>query len=425
VLPRRTRVFDLLHGDALIRPRCIASFDARDAIVRIAFASDLHLAAVWDDIADAIERHGPEWRRHLLHPIHLFERMIAEVDDLARRGELDIVVLGGDLVDHVFRQRRGNGGNLSDTNLPLLLERIARLPVPIYAIPGNHDYRLFPWRARIYPFRGAGIPQSEARRIMKRAGLWDRWPIHPRDVESLRTQDEGNATLWHHLSALAPLTDFTVDAGALRLIFLSTGRDVLPRWREVERGRIGMLLRSIPISYHHPDCEGFSDGQIASLRTALEDCRNVALFFHAPLLNPPPGTRIEARLTRLDPPDDDRLSARIGFERKLFGSGLRHGVFFRNPACFVRTLASFPGSLTTFSGHVHGTHTAELDPRTLAVRSVGIRQAHSNGVHALINAPALGQTATRDGEAPGYLLARFDGGRLTSVQRRTLSELST
>jgi hypothetical protein len=96
-------------------------------------------------------------------------------------------------------------------------------------------------------------------------------------------------------------------------------------------------------------------------------------------------------------------------------------VFFRNPAPFVRTLGSFPGSLAAFSGHVHGTHAIELDRTEMRVRSVAIDKAHSNGVHTLLNAPALGQTATRNGEGPGYLLARFEAGQMTSVQRRAVS----
>ena len=95
-----------------------------------------------------------------------------------------------------------------------------------------------------------------------------------------------------------------------------------------------------------------------------------------------------------------------------------------NPAPFVRTLASFPGGLTSFSGHVHGTHAVQLDPANLKVRSVAIDQAHASGVHTLLNAPALGQTATRNGEPPGYLLARFEGGRLTSVERRGVDDLT-
>jgi hypothetical protein len=179
-----------------------------------------------------------------------------------------------------------------------------------------------------------------------------------------------------------------------------------------------MLLRSLPTSYEHPDCEGFADEQLSSLQSALARCRNAALFFHAPLFNPRPGRTLAPRIQRVDPGDDDRLPARIRFERRLFSSGHRHGVFFRNPAPFVRTLASFSGGLASFSGHVHGTHAVEFDPTNLAVRSVPIDQAHANGVQALLNAPALGQTATRNGEPPGYLLAHFDGGHMTSVERR-------
>lgn len=415
--PRRARVFHLTRGGAIVRPRCVATWNPSSDVLRIAFASDLHVAAIWDDIADTLQRFTPDLAPRLLHPGKLVEGLITELTAFAERGELDALILGGDLLDHVYRQRRG-----AATNAALLLDRLCDLPVPVFAIPGNHDFRLFPWRPRIYPFDTAGIPQHRARQAMRQAGLWDSWPMNPRDLDAVRTRSGDHlAALDHHLAVFASAADYTVVLGDLRLIFMSTGRDILPRWRTVERGRAGMLLKSIPISYEHPDSEGFSQAQLTALQSALAGCRNAALFFHAPLLNPLPGTTVGPRLRRLDPGDDDGLPARLRFERQLFRSGHRHGVFFRNPAPFVRTLHSFRGSLATFSGHVHGTHAVELDPGSMGVRSVSMPNAHSSGVHALLNAPALGQTATRNGEPPGYLLARFEGGRLASVERRTVS----
>jgi hypothetical protein len=418
--PRRTRVFHLVRGDTVTRSRCVASWTATNDRLRIAFASDLHVAAIWDDIAGTLERFAPDLAPRLLHPGKLVEEMVAELEALAARGELDALILGGDLIDHVYQQRHG-----AETNAPLLLDRLAGLSVPVYAIPGNHDFRLFPWRPRIYPFDAAGIPQPRARHALRRAGLWDPWPMNPRDLEAVRTRGTDMlSALDHHLSAFASASEYIVDVGGMRLIFMSTGRDILPRWRTVERGRAGMLLRSIPKSYEHPDCEGFSDLQLAALRTALTGCRNAALFFHAPLFNPLPGSTVGPQLDRIDPGDDDSESARLHFERRLFRSGHRHGVFFRNAAPFVRTIASFEGALAVFSGHVHGTHAIELERASMQVRSVAVDKAHSNGVHALLNAPALGQTATRNGEPPGYLLAQFDGGRMTSVERRHVPALA-
>jgi hypothetical protein len=415
--PRRSSVFHLVRDDQLLQSRCVARWSPKGSRLRIAFASDLHIAAIWDDIAGTLERFAPELAPRLLHPNRLFGRLVDELTGLANRGELDVLVLGGDLIDHVYRGR-GSG----DTNAPLLLDQLASLPVPVFAIPGNHDFRLYPWRPRIYPFSTAGIPPGRARAALRRAGLWDPWPLNPFDLDAVRTRaGDATAGLDHHVAAFASAGDYVVDLGDLRLIFMSTGRDILPRWRGVERGRAGMLLRSIPISYEHPDCEGFTEAQMAALEAALSSCHNAALFFHAPLFNPLSGTTLGPRLERVDPGDDDSLPARIDYERRLFRSGHRHGVFFRNPATFVRVLASFRGALTSFSGHVHCTHAVELDPTSLSVRSVPIAQARSDGAFTLLTAPALGQTATRNGEPPGYLLASFEGGRMTSVERRGLN----
>jgi hypothetical protein len=256
---------------------------------------------------------------------------------------------------------------------------------------------------------------------MRRAGLWDSWPLNPRDLDAVRTGgNDATAALVEHLTAVASASDYVIDIDGLRLVFMSTGRDVLPRWRTVESGRLGMLMRSIPVSYEHPDSEGFTDRQITDLRSALAGCSSAALFFHAPLLHPRPGSNVDPRLDAIDPGDDDSAAARLRYERRLFSSGHRHGVFFRNVAPFVRAIADFQGALASFSGHVHGTHVMELQPAQRRIRSVSIDRAGGSGAHVLLNAPALGQTATRGGEPPGYLLARFEAGRLTGVECRRL-----
>lgn len=421
-LPQRARVFDLVRADTVLRPRAAAARRAGASVLRIAFASDLHVAATWDEIAAAVERHAPRWRPHLFHPMELLWQMAEELTVLARSGDLDLLVLGGDLVDHVYRRPNGGGG-VEATNVPLLLPPLSRLPVPIYAIPGNHDYRLYPWRPRVYPFSSVGLPPPEAARVMRKAGMWDIWPVRACDLDALRTSEgDGEPALRHHLAMLAPATDFTVDFGKLRLIFLGTGCDVLSRWRTVERGRLGMLLRSLPVSYHHPDCEGLSEEQVDDLQASLRDCSSAVLFFHAPLLNV--SGRL-SRLPRLDAGSDGGLKARIGFERRLFKSGARHGVFFRNPALFLRALESFPGHLATFSGHIHAGTAIQIDRCTKAARRLSLRQVGAEEGPVLLTAPAVGQTATRAGESAGYLLACFEDGRLASVERRVLKAFPT
>ncbi len=415
--PRRARVFDLWRGKRRARARCVAVRAPRRGPLRLAFASDLHVGALWDEVATAVARHAPDLAPRLRNPNALVRRLVAQLEHLAARGELDAVVLGGDLVDHVYRFARTRAPHgTDDTNLPALLAALEGLGAPCFAIPGNHDHRLFPWRPRVYGLESVGVPPLRLRALLRAAGLWDAWWLRPSDGDALRTEESERPALAHHLAELAPATDYAVDLDELRLVFASTGRDLLPRWREVEPGRRRILLRSLRWSWASPDSEGLDRAQIGRLARRLDGARGAAVFLHAPLLSPPPHGRAEQWLPRLGAPGDPDDA---DFERGLAASGLRRGVFFRNPAAFAAALRGAPGDVAVFAGHVHRTHAVELDPRCGALRSratplVGLRDDRI----PLLTAPAVGHASPAHAEPPGYLLARFEQARLTGLERR-------
>lgn len=413
----RFRLWDLLHDERLVRSRCVAERRRHDDRLSLAFASDLHVAAIWDSIDAAIARHAAELLDDFLHPGRLLRCFVDRANALAAAGDLDVIVLGGDLVDHV---RPGPHANPGGSNVDHFIALLADLQVPTFAIPGNHDFRLHPWRPRIYPYASVGLPPRRVAPALRRAGLWDGLPWRLSDLRALHTTDEhGRPALAGHLLGLAPSGDYDIDLGEMRLVFLDTGRDVLPRWRTVEPGRRRVFLRSLPGSWEHPDSEGLNARQIA--RVAARGGRGAAVFLHAPLFNPPPGVRIESRLPTLAAAADDSTAAAGRFERHLARSGLRQGVFFRNPGAFLRALASAGGDVAVFSGHVHQPHAAVLEPTSLAIRSVAFPHASAAGGGIVFaNAPALGQTAMNDGPRPGFLLARFAAGRLGALEHRTL-----
>jgi hypothetical protein len=408
--PASARLFDLVDAGGELRPRSLARL-RESRRVRIAFASDLHWAALWSDVHDALARFAPDLAEHALHPNRQVERLVDDVNARAGAGDLDALVLGGDLVDHVYRvSRQACAGGIEQTNLPGLLGALARLRVPCFAIPGNHDHRLHPWRPRAYGLAEIGVPPSRLPGLLRAAGLWDRLRLRPSDLDALRTREaDDRDALAHHLAEVAPAGDFVVDLGALRLVLLSTGRDALCDATRTEPGRRRLLLRSLPSSWEHPDSEGLDDEQLAFLADALGGARGgAAVFLHAPLLQPRPGERLEHRLPRLDPGDDDGHPARTRFERALFATGLRRGVFFRSPAGFLRRLRAAPGPLAVFSGHVHRPAAWTWDPASGRIATGGDRRGVSFAI-----APAVAH-APRGG-APGYLLAGFEGGELVSL----------
>ncbi len=422
--PLSVALYDLVVRNAMERSRSVAVLGARRDRLSLAFVSDLHLAAFWDAISAVVEHHAPDLTSRLLNPRLLLERFIAEANLLWARGELDLVVLGGDLVDHVYAQSRpGPGCSPRDTNVQTLVQAMAGLRVPTIAIPGNHDYRVFPWRPRIYGLRAVGIPSQREKAILQAAGLWSRWPIRPSDLESLRTTDDsGSPGLSAHLTHLSPATDFAISLHGLRLVFASTGCDAISRWRRTERARLPLLVRALRTLWTCPDSEGLYDRQVDQIAASLEGAKGAALFLHAPVLHAAHGIGIDRQVGRLDLRGQDELGNRVAFEHRLGAAGVRHGVLFRNPGPLLRAMVSAPGPVVAFSGHVHHPTAIEVDRGTLAARAARFGPPGMPGeTVTLLTAPALGQQPADGSSPPGYLLARFNAGALVGLERRGFS----
>ncbi|MGD0383852.1 MAG: metallophosphoesterase [Thermoguttaceae bacterium] len=421
--PRRVRLYDVLVDGQVERTRSVAAFVPYEGKLMLAFVADLHLAEAWDAIADAVDRYAPDLAAGLLRPKRLLEQFIGEANSLAAQGQLDLVVFGGDLVDHVCpHSHNGVPGTLDDSNVQVLLNALAPLQVPSITIPGNHDYRLYPWRPRTYGLQAVGIPASRTKVLLQRAGLWSRWPICLADLHALRTDEiRGRSALEHYLTQVAPATDFSLILHGVRLMFVSTGRDVISQWRDVEFARSGLLLRSLSHAWLHPDSEGCSDAQVAQIASWLQTPGGAAIFFHAPLLRVSNPAGVGRRVGRVDPGADDNLTTRIAFELRLKRAGMRNGVCFRNAEPLLRALAAARGPAVTFSGHVHQASAIQLDRTDLVLQTVDLAPPTDPAQTVImLTAPALGQVPIGNHQPPGYFLAHFEGGALVSLDRRLL-----
>lgn len=426
--PARVATYDLASPEGVVRSRAVAARGADDGRVALAFASDLHLAELFRALGDAVRRFAPDLATRYLDPELHLARLVEACNAAVARGALDVVILGGDLVDHVYRSPRADGPRgAEDSNVPDLVAALAGLHAPTFVIPGNHDYRLYPWRPRTYGLGELGLPHARTSALLRAAGMWDPWPFRLSDLDALRSREpDGRSALAQHLLFLAPRCDRSVRFGSLSLVFASTGRDVLPRWRALERGRLSLLVRALPSTWEHPDLEGLAGEQVLDIARAFEvahaEGRGAALFLHAPLLHPPERGPIEARVPRLAPPAADDLASRVAFERSLRRSGLRRGVLFRNAAPLVHALRRAPTPVAFFAGHVHRGHAATLARADGTLRSTPLAGTFSDAERvALVTAPSLGQTDVRGEETPGYLTAHFEHGALAGVTRHSVT----
>lgn len=417
--PSKQQLWHLAHGDRILRRNCICRMPP-GRTVRLAFASDLHIAALWDRVAEAIERHVPHLFPTTLHPSELLRKFVREANELAAAGELDAVVLGGDLVDHVYvHPRREVEQGRRDTNLDALLAMTAPLQVPMFAIPGNHDYRIYPWRPRAYGLGSIGLDKEQTRKVLRAAGWWDWLPLAPSDTDALKTYERDEDLLVHHRQAIAPTTDFHADLRGLRLVFANTGRDVVLNWNRVERERRSLMIRGLRSSWVDPDSEGLHEPQLHSVERAIDGAPAAVLFTHAPLFHPRHRRREHAPFA-IDPGERNGLASRVHFENRLFATGHRGGVIFRNPGEMIRTLTRASQPLAMISGHVHKATAIHLDRRQMTAQLAPFAAPVDGDSIPLLTAPSLGHRRGARGEKPGYILATFLDGRLSQVERRFL-----
>jgi hypothetical protein len=453
--PCRVRLYDILFDGRIERPRSVAAIVPSAGKLMLAFASDLHLASAWDAIADAVDRYTPDLSAGLLRPKRQLEKFVGEMNSLTAKGQLDVVVLGGDLIDHVYtHSRNGTPNSLDNSNVKILLDALASLRAPTITIPGNHDYRLHPWRPRTYGLEAVGIPASRTKALLQKAGLWSRWPICFADLHSLRSKEScGRSALAHYLTHLAPATDFTLNLHGVRLMFVSTGRDVISQWRNVEHARSGLLLRSLRHAWLNPDSEGLSDAQIVKIASWLqmpgggtvpisgtiaerwsakktglsplaqktETPAGSVLFFHAPLLHANNHAGVGRHVGRIDPGADGDMASHVAFEHRLKRAGMRNGVCFRNADPLLRVLAAAQGPVVTFSGHVHQPSAVQLDRAKMILHTVDpVPPTDPGRTVTLFTASALGHVPIGNHQPPGYFLAHFEDGALVSLDRQPI-----
>jgi predicted MPP superfamily phosphohydrolase len=421
--PSRVKLYDVLHDGQVVRLRSVAAFVPSEGDLRLAFAADLHVARAWDTVADAVARYAPDLVPGFLHPHRLLENFIGEVNLLAAKGQLDLVVFGGDLVDHIYtRPRSQSPSTLDDSNVKLLQDSLARLQVPSITIPGNHDYRCYPWRPQLCDMGALRIPASRTKALLQAAGLWSRRRLHLADLDALRAfENSGRSALTHYLSEIAPATDFALTFQGVRLMFVSTGPDITQCWRQVEFARFGLFLRSLRHALLCADSEGLSDAQVTQIASWVRAPGGAALFSHAPLVRVTHLAEIGLRVGCAEPRAEDNLTSRIAFELQLERAGVHQGVCFRNPAPVLRAMAAAPGPVVMFSGHVHQATAIELDRSSLVLQTAHpVPPTDPNQTVTLLTAPSLGQVSDDRHQAPGYFIAHFKEGALVSLDRRTL-----
>lgn len=434
-LHRRTTIFDLeveCPGRHFHKAGAVA-LHKPGAEFRIALATDLHLAARWDEFEEEFSRMPGQdepadlaltrfseteafSRRTILNtyvnPNHNLGLFIRAVNALAERDKADAVILSGDLVDYKFSRHRSEGGTaFADTSWKLLHDLLLgatghtpRLNVPLFTSTGNHDYRLYPYRFRTYGMRHAGLPDEVSERHLRAQGEWRWWKYAPGDLDAIRI-DSGDAhSLDYYFREFNPCLDYEVSLGGTRFLMLDSGPDAitnLGHLSTVRRRRFTQGLRNLTA----PHSDGFGDRQIEYLQRWFGETgeQTAVVISHAPLIFPPEQS---AALLKVPAPGAGSASE---FERMLTDRGLDRRGIFGNQLPVFQALRAHPGPALFFAGHCHTEAEMVLDRETghLHHRHGALGQTVRTGASGsalLFHTPSLGHGH------PQYRLIRLRGG---------------
>ncbi len=241
-----------------------------------------------------------------------FRTFINYANKLHSKGQLDFVMITGDIVDYVFE----DGGKTYHNNNFVYLENIIRgltgkpdqvqnneLTVPVFTSLGNHDYRVRPyyplfevdiqWPASnqtMEQFGSFNITKDEAREVTK--GLLKITEMVSSDtaVEMIKPDRENRGGhLNHYFRHFSKAGSYTVNLGNHRLIMIDGKWDdgtIEGTWDAIKYflGFKGEATDNFAAG--SPDSVGFTGQEFNMVSRALQNNGLVIVGVHAPVINP-------------------------------------------------------------------------------------------------------------------------------------------
>jgi hypothetical protein len=470
----RYELFDLTHARLNDAAHAVVAVNHGWDDFTVAFATDLHVARAWRDIGAHIVRlRGGNGAVHALtdptalftreafeqsfvNPNHNLEHFIQYANRRKRKGTLDLIVLGGDLVDYIYESGdAAQVGTYAQSNL-YLFEEIVRgkrggdeLEVPVLSQTGNHDYRLNAYRHEAYGLRHVGLHDLQTMYLLN-LSVRPRFRItKPTDIRGIFARTGKKHSLSYYYFHINPFSKYALDLGTLRMVLLDTGRDALVSPRSLGYWRwLRYLLRNLR-NFEAPASEGLTDEQVAFLEAQADGDRScMAVVLHAPPLDTkrlrtPQGAdfglakRVESQargmVTDAFSPTKQRWTkARPGaaFTPLAVGAirtAIRDGALVQNQKRLLRIALKHPVGWFGFSGHLHRALGIEIDRTTGIAKPAEECRVDKNYTpkadksYFFVSA-ALGQLGTGDAvlDGPGFLEFSVNAAGVRSVRRRRL-----
>ncbi|MBC6491537.1 metallophosphoesterase [Flavihumibacter stibioxidans] len=240
-----------------------------------------------------------------------FREFIQYANRMHRAGNLDFIMLTGDVVDYCFEAGRG----YHQDNF-VYFENIVRgltgkpdqvdnqeLTVPILTSLGNHDYRVDPY----YPLFTIDIPAASDKTMEQyssmnltksEADITTRQHLGLPGAKVDRDQayamiapdrDNNKGNLDHYFRHICRETSYTVELGEHQVIMIDGKWDAEPLESDTDvilykLGRKGEATDNFASG--SPDAEGFNGQELSMVSRALQKNGLVIIGMHAPVINP-------------------------------------------------------------------------------------------------------------------------------------------
>lgn len=285
-------------------------------------ATDTHVSMRNDLIPDKLAQMPKFDRKKYINFNENFRQFIKYANTLHRKGELDFILLTGDIIDYIFEdqalrpysiwEERPHQIDNFEFFRDLVIARVnnffgekikivvgEELEVPLYTVLGNHDYRLneYPlifdielfWKTMDTrrAFGSFGLTEDEAKAF--EGGIRSHGPKASGTFVSYFEGIEGYYPLPpHYAMIINPDADYIIRLGKHRIVCMDTGHDeeavkdisdyVSVHLTENESG-LNFLGGS-------PDSVGFAEDQIKLLKNAVKETKGLLILaFHAPMVN--------------------------------------------------------------------------------------------------------------------------------------------
>lgn len=386
---RRFLLFDLVHTRLEPSRHAIAWLGHRWERFVFAFIADTHLAEEWDALETDAKRLGAPQPRpggeilnrmgrafsqrafedNVINPNRRWREFVKGVNARVRRGDLDFIVLGGDLVDY---QLPRNFRFFEDMVAGRAPGSVA-LEAPLITIPGNHDYRRHPYRLQVYPLDRIGLHDLLRDYLFRQVRGKGRVRLGVSDVRSVLASNGGRHPLAGYLVNIDPKLDEVLTLDKTEIILLDTGCDAFRELLRIRPRRWGNFLRSVANSWLFPDSVGLTDAQAGWLsgRVGKEGAASRIIVFHAGLAGGPSAGRRTGRDAGgpeaiADLParrrSRDSFKTRVRLEKAFARVG--QGGLFQNHLSLLRAAASERQAVLGLSGHFHRRILLRLDKST-------------------------------------------------------------